>query len=153
MTDLMKSIEREFKTDTHGIIKPYREADNTYGIKVAGQIWSCGINAEEMEGELRSLIQGFAMAEPMTISVYADTTGCFSEEECDRDNNALLELPKGMVQKFFMDCCLESFRGDDRTVSDQGLFEEWLDEYTNDDTVDLVRFLRKHDVDIKGVLI
>lgn len=89
----------------------------------------------------------------MTISVYADTTGCFTEEQCDADNTAYLNLPRETVREYFMKCCLEDFRGDDRTVSDQGLFEEWLDEYTNDDTVDLVKFLRIHDVNIAEVLI
>ena len=157
MTDLIQlvtNIEKEFGTNTYGIIEPScMETDGMYEIRVGGVFWSCYVYEEELKEELRTLIQGFAMAEPVFVSVYADTIGYFSKEQCDEDNNAILKLPKGIVRKYFVERCLEDFRSDDRTVSDQGLFEEWLDEHTNDDTMDLVEFLRKQGVNIAVVLI
>ena len=88
----------------------------------------------------------------MIISVYADTTGCFTDKQCDVDNTAYLNLPKEMIREYFMKYCLEDFRGDDTEVSDDGLFEEWLDEYTNDDTIDLCGFLKEQKISIRKVL-
>lgn len=36
-----------------------------------------------------------------------------------------------------MENIARDFRGDDNTITDKGLIEEWLDEYTDDETTSL----------------
>ena len=85
----------------------------------------------------------------MIISVYKDTTGLFTEEEILEDNIADLEFPKEIVKRYFMEKCLEDFRGDNNAVSDEGLYQEWLDEYTCDDTEELVLFAKENGFEVK----
>ena len=79
----------------------------------------------------------------MMIDVYADSTGLFTEDLLNRmDSNMIaVEVDDEIVHKFFIEECLEDFRPDvDEGVSDDGLFEEWLDEYTCDDTEELYEY-------------
>ena len=80
----------------------------------------------------------------MAVDVYCDTTGLYTEMEIETDNICELEFPERIVKQYFMEYCLENFKGDDPNVSDDGLYEEWLDEYTCDDTDGLVAFAEQN---------
>lgn len=58
----------------------------------------------------------------MKITVYADSTQMFTEEFCNRNNLINIEVDKHTVEEYYK----------------QGMygipFEEWLNEYTADDT-------------------
>lgn len=70
----------------------------------------------------------------IAITVYRDTIGPNSHGD---DNLGTLIIKKDMLMKYFKERILPSFKGDDKSVSDDGLLEEWLSEYTADDTNDL----------------
>lgn len=89
------------------------------------------------------------MTELMLVGVYKDTCDLFTEDEILDDNTVDLWFPKELVKRYFMEKCLEDFRGDDGTISDEGLYQEWLDEYTCDDTDGLVQFARENGFEVK----
>ena len=76
--------------------------------------------------------------ETITVSVYRDTVDPGFN---GNDNIAEIEVDRDELFKFFKMFALSSFKGDDKTVSEEGLFEEWLDEYTCDDTEGLYSFI------------
>lgn len=73
----------------------------------------------------------------LLMTLYRDTTRRFTREECDLDNEFNTEIPYDIVLDFFKEKIKDSFKGDDTSISDDGLLGEWLDEYTMDTTVDL----------------
>ena len=80
----------------------------------------------------------------MIMTVYADDTNLFTKEFCEQHNLVDIDLPRYTVRRYFDDCILEGFRTDtDDGVTDDGVFEEWLHEYTADDTVGLWGFARR----------
>ena len=74
----------------------------------------------------------------MIITVYAEEPKVFSDSFLAATNLVNIEVSENVVFDWFMENVLQSFRPDvDEGVSDKGLFEEWLTEYTADDTVGL----------------
>lgn len=73
------------------------------------------------------------------ITVYRET---ISSDLAGDDNLGTLIIKKDMLMKYFKERILPDFRGDDKTVSDEGLLQEWLDEYTADETTDLYDFIQ-----------
>lgn len=56
------------------------------------------------------------------------------------DNLMEIKVARPVAFAWFKETTLESFKGDDNT-SDEGLFDEWLDEYTADGTIGLYDWL------------
>lgn len=84
------------------------------------------------------------------MTIYADDTDLFTEAFCNRHNLINIEVNKHVVFKFFRHNILKDFRTEtDSNVSDEGVFEEWLDEYTADDTQGLWEYAKEHGVDPK----
>lgn len=77
----------------------------------------------------------------MLVTIYKDTTDLFTQEEISIDNIAELEFPDEIVRKYFDTYILDSFRTDEN-ISGDAFFEDWLEEYTADDTIDLVDYAR-----------
>lgn len=74
----------------------------------------------------------------MIITVYAKEPKIFSDSFLEVKNLVDIEVSEDVVFDWFKENVLQSFRPDvDEGVSDKGLFEEWLAEYTADDTVGL----------------
>lgn len=73
------------------------------------------------------------------ITVYRKT---ISPDLAGDDNLETLIIKKDMLMKYFNEHILPDFKGDDKTVSDEGLLQEWLDEYTADETTDLYDFIQ-----------
>lgn len=89
------------------------------------------------------------MTKLILVGVYKDTTDLFTEDEILDDNTVDLEFPEDIVKRYFKEKCLEDFRGDDDTISDEGLYQEWMDENTCDDTDGLVQFARENGWEVK----
>lgn len=65
------------------------------------------------------------------VCVYCDSTGLYTEEECDFDNMTYLQFPESIVKEWF------DFKGYGKFTE----FHRWLsDEYTCDDTDGLYQF-------------
>lgn len=77
----------------------------------------------------------------MKVTVYKDTTELFTQEEIAIDNVVDLEFPDEIVRGYFNEYILDSFRTDE-SISTDAFFEDWLEEYTADDTIDLVDYAR-----------
>ncbi|MBQ6416372.1 MAG: hypothetical protein IJJ65_09005, partial [Butyrivibrio sp.] len=84
--------------------------------------------------------------EVLHITVYRDTV----EPELHGDDNLTeLEVSKPLFMEYFRERILPSFKGDDDTVSEEGMLQEWLDEYTADDTTDLYDFIQLEEKKVK----
>ena len=82
--------------------------------------------------------------EIISVTVYYDTVKADYDETKDGENLIDVRMPKDKLYEWFKENVLESFRPDiDEGVSDEGLFEEWLDEYTADDTMNLVADMKQ----------
>lgn len=75
------------------------------------------------------------MEEMLIMTVYADSTCQYTEEECVRDNLVDIELPRRIIYEYFVDYIAESMDG-------TATFARWLEEYTADDTDGLWRYAR-----------
>ena len=85
-----------------------------------------------LRAEVRNYFEELAQSDKISMTVYCDTTGQYSEKEVNEDNITEMEFPKYIVKEYFekvadADCEYESF-------------EEWLDDYTADDTEELYEF-------------
>ncbi len=75
------------------------------------------------------------------ISVYRESV---SPDLAGDDGVGTLVVDRELFLMYFNERILPHFRGDDENVSDEGLLQEWLDEYTPDDTTDLYDFIESH---------
>lgn len=74
------------------------------------------------------------------MTVFCDSTELFTEDECNVDNLAYINFPRNIVQKYFDELCIGG-RLDGLQINGHDItFEEWLEEYTADDTDDLYDF-------------
>ncbi|MBQ7428400.1 hypothetical protein [Butyrivibrio sp.] len=78
----------------------------------------------------------------IAITVYRET---ISPDLAGDDHPGTLIVKKDMLMKYFREHILSDFRSDDKTVSDEGLLQEWLDEYTADSTTDLYDFIQSEE--------
>lgn len=79
----------------------------------------------------------------MIVSIYADETKLFTDDFININNIIYVEVPDRIVFDFFKKNILDDFRSETDTeegLSDYAIFEDWLDEYTCDDTVGLWGF-------------
>ena len=73
----------------------------------------------------------------MSVCVYADDSGLYTEEECDECNISYLLFPKSIVVDWFLD----GTNGNDVKLHDDFCdFREFMEKYTADDTIGLCRF-------------
>ena len=85
------------------------------------------------------------------VCVYKDLTNLFTEKEIETDGNLTeIVVPDELLRRYFMEWCLESFRSDEE-LNNEALYEEWLDEFTADDTEDFVDFLSEQGYEIGRV--
>lgn len=90
------------------------------------------------------------MENTLIITVYTTISMPFSDDFLNEINMVNIELPMKIVFDFFRSECLKDFRPDyNEGISDRGLFDEWLDEYTADDTQGLWEYAKEHGVDPK----
>lgn len=101
--------------------KHYSSEDKMYRIDSAGF------------GQYRNITVIY-QPEIISVSVYLESVKPDYDELKDGENMTEIEIPKDMLFKWFKENILKNFKGDDTSVSDEGLFEEWLDEYTAEDT-------------------
>lgn len=69
-----------------------------------------------------------------SVGMYADTTGLFTDEECDFDNGYVMDVPESILRKWFEL---------DVETATQMTLEDWLNEYTWDETIGLYQFAVK----------
>ena len=94
--------------------------------------------------EYIDLINSVEKDAEIAITVYTDITpGPHKTEDLD-DNLTYIRVQKSDLLEWFREYILPDFRGDDKSVSDEGLLDEWLDEYTADDTVGLYGYLKQN---------
>lgn len=88
----------------------------------------------------------------LKVTVYCDSSGHFSEHQCERDNLCELVFPEQLVFQFFMENWFKTFREDytHETGKDPGNLDEydafwlWYNEvYTADSTDGLCQFARE----------
>jgi len=71
----------------------------------------------------------------INVTVYYETVKPDYNEACDGENLTEITLPKDVLFNWFKEKILKDYKTKvDAGVSDEGVFEEWLDEYTADDT-------------------
>ena len=63
------------------------------------------------------------------VCVFCDTTPLYTEEECDRDNLCSLQFPEHIEREWY---------------GESTGFEDWLEEYTADETVGLYDFAKQY---------
>lgn len=98
---------------------------------------------------MRITPKDLTVTEVLIITVYSDEPGVFTEDFCDRVGMIEIKVPKEIVYDFFIDECLEGFRNesDDKDgITDEGYFEDWLLEYTCDDTMGLWGYAIEHGI-------
>ena len=66
----------------------------------------------------------------MSVCVYADDSGLYTEDECDECNISYLLFPERIVLDWYIEECSKYFDS----------FAEFLGEYTADDTIGLCWF-------------
>ena len=86
------------------------------------------------------------------ISVYKDTTGQYTDEECDEDNIVEIPVPADLLWQWWLEC-LEFDRDPRWNDEPEGGWDEptrddlnrWVyKEYTCDDTYMLIDWLKEH---------
>ena len=83
------------------------------------------------------LMEMFPVPKPELIGVTAYKSDVIKGWDGD-DNLLYIEAEEPVIFAWFTETALDSFKPDkEEGVSDKGLFEEWLHEYTADDTVGL----------------
>lgn len=77
---------------------------------------------------------------PISVCVYADTTGFYTDRECDEDNMVYIDLPTNLVYDYISEQVGFPVRADD--------FWWWYNnEYTCDCTVNLMHYAREHGIE------
>ena len=71
----------------------------------------------------------------LEVLIYRDSTGLYTEEECDRENLMYIGLPEGIVRQWF---------SESRISEEYDSFEEWLHSYTADSTDGLYYYAMSH---------
>lgn len=100
----------------------YNAKDEMYRISDAG----CG--------RYRNITTAY-QPELINVTVFYDNIKPDYDEATDGENLTVITMPKDVLFDWFKENILKNFRSDvDEGVSDEGVFEEWLDEYTADDT-------------------
>lgn len=69
------------------------------------------------------------------VCVYADTTGLYTDEECDFDNLCYIDFPENIVLDWFIQGQING-----RIDRELGFVKWYNDEYTADDTDGLYQF-------------
>ena len=86
----------------------------------------------------------------MIITIYSDETeDMFSDDILQEISMVDVEIPREIVFGFFKAECLAYYRNesdDKEGITDEGYFEDWLNEYTCDDTIGLWEYARKNNV-------
>lgn len=86
--------------------------------------------------------------ETITVVVYSnEITGVFADDFIETVDMFDIEVSREILFEFFKDECLEDFRNesDDKDgLTNEGYFEDWLNEYTADDTVGLWDYAKEH---------
>ncbi len=127
-------VEHKLKVTSIECDPEYATETNPKGIVLYGE----DISDSNSESMICTCFESnFVSIEPdvLAITVYYDNVKADYEEKEDGENLTEIILPKDKVFEWFKKHILENFRPDvDEGVSDKGLFEEWLDEYTADDT-------------------
>ena len=79
----------------------------------------------------------------ITMTIYCDTTGLFTEEECNQENLCEMDFPEKLVRGWY-ESRKEEFDADIDVEWSIGkkehTFENWLDSYTADGTDGLYDF-------------
>lgn len=80
------------------------------------------------------------------ICVYTDTLVGYPTHLYNKDDNlSYIKVKEDVLFDWFKKNILEDFRSEvDEGISDRGVMDEWLDEYTADETIDLYDYLVKH---------
>ena len=84
------------------------------------------------------------------MTIYRDSTGLFTRQECDLDNEFDTYVPYDTMFEYFIEKVKDNFPAADpkEGVTDKGLFEEWLDEYTMDATMDLYDYCKDKGIEL-----
>ena len=71
------------------------------------------------------------------VCVYADTTGLFSESECDDDNLVEMEFPEWIVREYYEEHNLVEDTADELGKPvEECTFEDWLDKVSTAEQTD-----------------
>lgn len=85
--------------------------------------------------------------EKEVVVIYAnEVSGVFTDDFLDEIDMFDIEISKKTLFNFFQDECLEYFRNEDDDedkLSDEAYFEDWLLEYTADDTMGLWNYAKR----------
>lgn len=77
------------------------------------------------------------------VVIYAnEVSGVFTDDFLDGIDMFDIEISRETLFDFFQDECLEYFRNGDE-LSDEAYFEDWLLEYTADDTMGLWDYAKR----------
>ena len=142
METAMRAQELFVELEKDGKIDPDSYSDNSFDIwnklkDLSYEFEYTHYESADFFGETEDFFTEKLMAEyPVKakmecLSVYKDDV----IKGWEGDDNLLdLEVERPVLFAWFKEERLESFKGDDKTVSDEGLFEEWLAECTADHT-------------------
>lgn len=80
------------------------------------------------------------------ICVFTDTIVGYPTHLYDKDDNlSYIKVKEDVLFDWFKENILEDFKSEvDEGISDRGVMDEWLDEYTADDTVGLYDYMKEH---------
>jgi len=105
------------------------------------EIWRCKddecLSPEEMVWPMRDKL--------IPVCIYCDSTGLYTQEECESDNLTELDFPEWIVRKWFDENIAPAFPETTETGSQRITFDEWYEDlYTADDTDGLYDFAYHH---------
>nr|WP_297765800.1 hypothetical protein [uncultured Butyrivibrio sp.] len=98
------------------------------------------LGKKETENDVQNTSEA-KLDDTIEISVYRES---ISPDLAGDDGVGTLVVDRELFLMYFNERILPHFRGDDKNASDEGLLQEWLDEYTPDDTTDLYDFIESH---------
>ena len=88
-------------------------------------VWQADVDA------LTQAIEFIRSTTIVSVCIYRDSTGLYTDEECNQSNLEDFDLPEEILRRWHDACFLSSY-------------EHWLDEYTADDTDGLYQFAIEH---------